>query len=447
MNILEKIFSAGVVGEGGAGFPTHIKLKTSVEYFIINGAECEPFLATDQYIMEHHASEVIKAMDIVAKHLGAKHAVIALKAKYKDEVKAIKEAIENEKSSVEIFLLDNFYPVGDEQMIVYEVTGRSVTPGGIPASTDTVVANVGTMLGIYEALLDQPVTYKYVSIVGDIKTPMVAKVPIGTPISDCIALAGGSLLGSYSLIIGGPMMGRIIEEAEAKEKLVTKTVGGIILVPKDHYLVNRAKTSIEHIQNQTRSACIQCRFCTDLCPRFLIGHPLEPHKIMRKFGQITDYDEEFKGALLCCECGICELFACPMSLAPRMVNVFLKDELRKKGIRYTDSGEEIVANPIRDYRKVSPERLISRIDMTDYQPTKPKVYQEYEPNGVRIPLSQHIGKPATPIVSEGDKVKVGDLIATISANELGANIHASISGIVLKVSDEITIQKISEEVK
>lgn len=447
MNILEKIFKAGVVGEGGAGFPTHIKLKTKVEYFIINGAECEPFLATDQYIMEHHAREIINAMDLVAEHLGAKHAVIALKGKYKDEIKLIKEAIELENSAVEIFLLDNYYPAGDEQMIVYDVTGRTVTPGGIPASTDTVVANVGTMLGIYEAVSGQPVTYKYVSVVGEVKTPMVVKVPIGTTISECVELAGGSLLQDYSLILGGPMMGKFIEAAEAKERLVTKTVGGIIVIPKNHYLMNRANTSIEHIQNQTLSACIQCRYCTDLCPRFLIGHPLEPHKIMRKFGKVTEYGEEFKSALLCCECGVCELLACPMQLAPRMVNVFLKGELGKKGIRYNGDASDITAHPIREYRKVAPQRLISRIDLADYEPTKPSAYKEYEPDKVIIPVRQHIGRPATPTVSEGDRVEVGDLIASVSEDEVGANIHASISGIVLKIGENITIQKDSQGVK
>lgn len=447
MDILEKIFQAGVVGGGGAGFPTHIKLKTEVEYFIINGAECEPFLATDQYIMEHHATELIKAIDVVAKRLKAKHAIIALKGKYGDEIKALKGAIELEKSAVEIFLLDNFYPVGDEQMAIYEVTGRSVTPGGIPSSTGTVVANVGTMLNVYEALNDQPVTYKYVSIVGDVAIPMVAKVPIGTTINDCIELAGGSQLSNYDIIIGGPMMGRFIEGAEAKDELVTKTVGGIIVIPKDHYLVKMASSSVEHIQNQAQSACIQCRFCTDLCPRFLIGHPLEPHKIMRKFGQKVEIDEEFEGAMLCCECGVCELFACPMHLAPRMVNVFLKGELRKKGIGYSHKGDKVKANPIREYRKVSPERLISRVDMSDYEVKKPKAYKEYEPDMVSIPLQQHIGRPANPIVLEGDIVKAGAPIASISEDEMGANIHASISGIVLKVNKNITIQRISEGVK
>ena len=446
MNVVEKVFKAGVVGEGGAGFPTHIKLKTSVEYFIINGAECEPFLATDQYIMKHHARDMIRAMDICAEHLGAKHAVIALKGKYKGEVKAIEEAIRLENSSVEVFLLDNYYPVGDEQMIVYEVTGRTVTPGSIPASVGAVVANVGTMVSIYDAIQDKPVTYKYVSIVGDVKTPMVARVPIGTSVSDCIALAGGSNLADYDIILGGPMMGTFIEKEAAQETVVTKVSGGIIVIPKNHYLVNMAQTSLEHIKNQTKSACIQCRYCTDLCPRFLIGHPLEPHKIMRQFGQVTEYGEEFKSALLCCDCGICELYACPMQLAPRLVNGFIKGELRKQGIGYTGDDTKVEAREMADYRKISQERLIPRIDLADYKAAKPAIYQEFEPDQVEIPLSQHIGKPARPIVSEGDTVAVGDLIASVSEDEVGANIHASISGIVLKVSNRITIQKDSQGV-
>ena len=130
-----------------------------------------------------------------------------------------------------------------------------------------------------------------------------------------------------------------------------------------------------------------------------------------------------------------------------MVNVYLKGELRKKGIRYEHQGEEITANSVREYRKISPERLISRIDLADYEHKKPDVFKEYEPDTVVIPLSQHIGKPASPLVKVGDMVNVGDLIASISEEDLGANIHASISGIVLKVDNQITIQKISEGVK
>ena len=121
MDIIQKVFNAGIVGAGGAGFPAHIKLKTNVEYFIVNGAECEPFLATDKYLMRNHMTEVIRAMDIIGKHLKAKHSVIALKEKYHDEIEIIKETIKEEGSQVEIFLLGNYYPSGDEQMLVHDV--------------------------------------------------------------------------------------------------------------------------------------------------------------------------------------------------------------------------------------------------------------------------------------------------------------------------------------
>src|SRR5674536_42115 len=127
---------------------------------------------------------------------------------------------------------------------------------------------------------------------------------------------------------------------------------------------------MQHIINQTKSACIQCSYCTQMCPRYLLGHPLRPHKIMRALSMSVDHTEEvFKEALICSECGICEMYACPMGISPRQVNIMIKNELRQKGVKFI-SKEEIIPSEDRDGRQVPVSRLVQRLDLGKYTKIK-----------------------------------------------------------------------------
>ena len=153
MELLEQIVRAGVVGLGGAGFPTGKKLDCRVEWLIVNGAECEPLLRTDRYLMRHNAGRVVRAAGAVARMVGAKHCVIALKRAYTEEWKALEAALVGGGTvPIELFPLDSFYPAGDEQVLVYEVTERVVPPAGIPLDVGAVVSNLATMNAISDAM-------------------------------------------------------------------------------------------------------------------------------------------------------------------------------------------------------------------------------------------------------------------------------------------------------
>lgn len=446
MELLQKIFDAGVVGAGGAGFPTHIKLDSKPEILIINGAECEPLLETDKFLMRTKSIEIIRSMEEVGNYIEAKKLVIGLKKKYKEEIAKLQKTIEDLNSKVELFLLDNFYPAGDEQILVYEITKRSIFAGGIPLDVGVVVSNVGTMINIYEAVNDKAVTDKYVSVIGEVKCPCIIEAPIGISVAECIEAAGGAKLEEFSLIMGGPMMGKIVHGDEIGNEVITKTIGALIVIPKDHYIVKRKETTMKHIVNRAKSACIQCSMCTDLCPRYLIGHNLRPHRIMRSIGLSEMNGEVLKEALICCECGICELYACPMGLSPRTINAYLKKELRKKGIRYEKKEGQTIAREMREYRKIPVPRLISRIDLTEYEGKNIEGPYDIETIEVRIPLNQHIGKPASPIIAVGDKVSKGQLIGKVEMGEFGANIHSSIDGKVCEVSEIVAIRSDKNEV-
>lgn len=446
MDLIKKIFDAGVVGAGGAGFPTHIKLNCSVEYLIINGAECEPLLETDKYLMRTESNKIIKAIEEVAGEIQAKRMIIGLKSKYKEEIKVLKKTIEQLNSRVELFLLDNFYPAGDEQILVYEITKRSIPAGGIPLDVGVVVSNVGTLVNIFDAINEKPVIDKYVTIIGEIKEPCIIKVPIGISVQKCIEAAGGALLDDYAVILGGPMMGRIIYKKQIKKEFITKTISSLILVPRNHYIVGRKELSIRHIINRAKTACIQCSMCTDMCPRNLIGHKLRPHRIMRSIG-MAEYDEKIlMEALICCECGICELYACPMGLSPRSMNAYIKKELRNKGIRYQKEHQKTIVKEMREYRKIPVNRLISRLGLNKYKDNKVTELFEITSDRVCISLKQGIGKPASPVVSIGDKVSKGQLIGEVKMGEIGSNVHASIDGKVCEISDYVVIQSENNEV-
>lgn len=435
MNFLDAIYNAGVVGAGGAGFPTHMKMTKEVGTFIVNGAECEPLLEVDKFLMREKSYELIKGMEIIAENLKSKRTVIGLKKKYKKEIEILSETISKLNSNVELFLMENFYPAGDEQIMVKDITGKSIPAGGIPLDVDAVVSNVGTVINVYEALEEKPVIKKYVSILGEVNNPIILEVPIGMSLNECITKAGGAKIKNYAVIDGGPMMGKILHKEELEEKSVVKTTGALIILSEDHYIIKRKERPVEHVLNETRAACIQCRMCTDMCPRHLIGHNLRPHRVMRAMGMGGDDEEILKEALICCECNVCELFACPMGISPKSTNTYLKGVFREKGVRYEGSKEIPEADPMRESRKIPINRLIARLNLTKYYNNKIADLERVTTDKVKIFLSQHIGKPALPIVKIGEDVSEGQRIAEVGREEFGANVHASINGMVSKIEN------------
>lgn len=444
VGILEQIEAAGVVGCGGAGFPTHKKLTDNIEYLIVNAAECEPLLWTDRYLMREKAEQIIDTVQRMQKELKIRHCIIAVKRHYEEETAALSAAIARSGADIALHLLESFYPAGDEQAIVYEVTGRVVPPAGIPLAVGTVVQNVATICAIADALQGIPFTHKYLTITGEVNHPVILRVPLGTRYTDCLKLAGGTVHPSFFVITGGPMMGRTMPMAELEQAVVTKTTSGILILPENGYHARTSQANMTHILNRARSACIQCTSCTQLCPRHLLGHPLQPHRIMRKMavgGPVSAmlHDPDIRSAQLCCECGICESYACPMGLLPRRINRMIKGELAKAGLRWEGGTETQPVSPYREARKVPSEKAAARVQVRKYDHYIVKELLEATPASVEIPLDMHIGPPADPIVKAGDHVKTGDVIARHREGALGAHIHASISGQIQAVGTRIII--------
>lgn len=439
-DLIRLIREAGIVGEGGAGFPAHVKYDTDVDTVIANGCECEPLLHTDQHVMRTRTSAIVSAMQAIVAATGATRGVIGIKRKYVEIAGMFRDAIQG--TGLELAELDNFYPAGDEQILVREITGKTIPPLGLPKDVGAVVANVGTLSAVAEAIKGLPVTHKVLTVTGSVAGSAVLRVPLGTSMKEILAQCGGATVADPIYILGGPMMGRIVDSQDQFDKeSITKTSGGLIVLPRGHYLHKMASLDLHTMQRRASTACIQCRMCTELCPRHLIGHKFETHKVMRAFGGGKDVAMGALEASLCCECGVCELYSCPMGLSPRRINGALKASFRENKVQYTGPREVVPSQVVmRDYRKIPVPRLAIKIGIDEYMNIHPEFKGDYIPNQVNISMRQHIGAPSSPVVKAGDKVQVGQVIATIPEGALGATIHASIAGAVVEVGNEIVIK-------
>ncbi|HWR39151.1 MAG TPA: 4Fe-4S dicluster domain-containing protein [Patescibacteria group bacterium] len=438
--IVEKVQAAGVVGAGGAGFPTQVKINATVDVIIANGAECEPLLRAHQLLMAAESEKIFLGMQAVMAATGAKSAYIGLKRKYYDAVRNLQAVIDRSGDSrIQLYFLPDFYPAGDEHALLHEVTGRIVPEGGIPLNVGVIVINVETLLNVAQAMVDTPVTEKYLTVGGAVRQPITLKVPLGMKISQLIELAGGANVSEYGLVDGGPMMGKII----SGDDVVTKTTGGILVLPKDHPVITNKNMPWQVVINRARAVCCNCRACTDNCPRNLLGHSLEPHRIMQAVGSGAGADSgAVTTAFLCSECGACDTFGCTMGLSPRRVNMELKRQMAKAGIKNPHHEKPLKARANREFRRIPTKRIVARLGLMAYDVEAPLSDKKVEPQEVRLPLVQHIGAPAQPVVKTGDVVQAGDLIARIpEGTVVGANLHASISGTVFAVENYIGIRR------
>jgi len=433
-----KLRDSGIVGAGGAGFPTYAKLNSLAEVVILNCAECEPLLRVDRQLCIYHTEEILKALELIVKTLKAKKGIFAIKSEYKEAIASLKEVI-YKYTNIEIKILENVYPAGDEVVLVYEATGKIVPEGSLPIDVGAVVLNTETVLNIYNCVfLDKPVTDKYVTITGEVNNPTTILVPIGTSISECIEIAGKAKIQNFKIILGGPMTGKI----GSLEDVITKTSKAIIVLPEGHSVILKRQVKSSIKINRAMSVCSQCRMCTDLCPRYLLGHNIQPHRIMNALANgMTSDIEAYTSAYLCCGCGICENYACYQGLAPSSIIGELKARLSEKGVKNTTSKIASKVNIMREGRKVPMQRLTARLGLTKYNIDAPLIDKLCTVYKVVIKLNQHIGATTTAMVKVSDFVNIGDLIALIEDGKLGANIHASISGVITAANNEaITIE-------
>ena len=356
--IKDKIEKAGVVGAGGAGFPSHIKILENIDTILINGVECEPLLKTDFHLIKTYKKELFEALNSLCDDLNIKSGVIAIK-KHTAELLNIKDGENDKKAGFKI--VKDIYPAGDEIVLIKEALGKNVPAGNLPSSVSVVVFNVETLLNIKNALSDIPVTEKYLTIGGNTDKAYVIKVPIGTPVLYIFERLGIFVPENNLVLDGGPMMGKIINH---KTAVITKTTKGLLIIDKNTFCIRQKLTNLGSAVNRAAGSCCGCRMCTDMCPRYLMGYPIEPHKILQAFPK-TSENKTHKGAFYCSGCGVCEAIACPQNISPNKLfanikSKLIKDEIKPERYEYS--------NPlsVREYRKIPASRIVDRLGIRKY---------------------------------------------------------------------------------
>lgn len=432
MSLADQVREAGVVGAGGGGFPAHVKLAARADTIIANGAECEPLLHKDAAVMEHFAAQVVKGMLLAMEATGARDGIVGIKAKKTGAVKAMTEACRG--TPLRVHLLGDYYPAGDEYDLVHETTGRLIPPAGIPINVGCVVNNVETFGNIARAAEGRPVTHKLVTIAGAVKHPVTLWAPIGTPYREVITTAAGGFDCAFpALVLGGLMMGSLSLDLDAP---VTKTSTGVVVLPQSHHYVERKLRPPKAQAAIGKSACDQCRYCTEYCPRFLLGYDVQPHAVMRSLAFTgTGADSWNQLASLCCSCGLCTLYACPEELYPKEACDDAKAAMRRANQKWTGS-MTVKPHPMRDGRRVPIQSLMKKLDILDYDAPAKFEPIELNPRRAVLPLKQNAGAPAQPRVKAGDLVGAGQKIGEIPERALGAPLHAPFAGTVESVNEQ-----------
>ena len=430
MSILE-IERCGVVGAGGAGFPTHVKLDSQPDTVIMNAAECEPLLHKDMELILNYSDEVLAGFRKVIEITGAKQGLIGIKGKHEHEIEILNSKV---SGNIKVVSVEDIYPAGDEVTLIHMTTGRIVQPGALPISVGCVVLNVESL---YNIGIGKPVTDKFISVAGAVEVPATVKVPIGTTYSEILSKFNITE-DKYVIRAGGLMMGSLEHDLNT---VVSKRTGALIVLPIDHHTVktyNKFDTEEATIRI-AKAACDQCYECTDLCPRYILGQPVRPETAMRNIMFSTDENPFiFPGNSACCECNLCTMYSCPEGLDPRGATIIEKRIAREQNLTW--SGEDVSPHPMNEFRKVPTIKLMQRLDVLMFKDEGPLTDLNILPKEVRVPLNQHIGAPAQAIVVVGQSVNKFDLIASANG-KVSSNIHASVSGIVTNISDtEIIIQ-------
>ena len=429
---LQEIADLGIVGAGGAGFPAYVKLGARPEFLIVNAAECEPLLHKDGEIIKHFAGIFLEGCAAAKGLCGATSVIIGIKKKYRENIAQLASLLPRNMS---IVALDDFYPAGDEVTLVYKITGRVIQPGALPISCGTIVQNVETLFNIG---LNKPVTGKFLTIAGAVEKSITLNVPIGTSIRELLTNVVITV-PDYAVIANGVMMGYVEDDLDS---VITKRSGGYIILPKDHYVVRmhiRARNN-DKVTMLAKSSCDQCSYCTELCPRYLLGHPVRPELAMRNRLFSTDKEPRaHTGNSFCCDCNLCTLYACPEDLDPRGACRIEKPILKSGGGKWVGPAA-VSAHPMARYRATPVSRLKERIGIANYDDHAPLAAMNKMPGSVIILLLQHIGAPALPCVKRGDRVKKGDCIGKANGT-ISAPVHASIDGMVRNVgASTITLE-------
>jgi electron transport complex protein RnfC len=319
-SLIEAVRKSGVVGLGGAGFPTHVKLNVDparIEYLIVNGTECEPYITSDAYTMTERSADMAVALKALQQHMGIKHIIIGIESNKKKAIKSMMQLM-NECAvgcQVDVKVLPSVYPQGGEKVLIYHTTGRQVPAGKLPIDVGCIVVNCTTLAAIGTYLqTGMPLVEKCVTVDGGaVTTPQNVVVPIGTSMADLFEFCGGLKTEPAKVLYGGPMMGVAVPDVNQP---VLKNTNAVLALTKKEAKLPRT------------TACIRCGACTNNCP-----FGLAPAAILKAYDKRDTVRLEELDVMSCMECGCCS-FVCPanrpLTQTNKLSKVLLKEEKAKE---------------------------------------------------------------------------------------------------------------------
>ncbi|MDH5301446.1 MAG: electron transport complex subunit RsxC [Gammaproteobacteria bacterium] len=335
------IREAGIVGLGGAGFPTYVKLNPGpgklIDTLIINGAECEPYITCDDRLMQERPHDIIEGVKIIRHAVQAKNCIIAIEDNKPQAIAALQQALaEQNISDISIAIVPTRYPAGGEKQLIYTVTGLEVPANGLPLHVGVLCQNVATAAAVYYAVnRGEPLVSRYVTITGDVAQPRNLQVLIGTLVEDLVEFCGGNLRNSQRIIMGGPMMGFALHDSQVP---IIKTSNCII--------VDAGNVAVLPPRDRTMP-CIRCGSCVEVCPVKLLPQQMYWLSKAEEFDKVQNYN-----LFDCIECGCCD-YVCPSNIPLVQVYRFAKGQIWK---RERDKQKADQARERHDFRQSRLER-------------------------------------------------------------------------------------------
>jgi len=424
---------------------------------IVSALKDNPLSFAEEYLLQREWPKIIDGLKLLMVNHHAEKGIIAVSKSDRPVIADLKHCVED-CDNIDLFFVDNFYPAADQAILIYEITGQLFSRATPAALSGSLVYELRTVINICEAVTEKtPVTRRLLTCTGEVALPSLVLGHLGVSFREVIELCGGATIDEYVILSGAPARGAITTDIDTP---VTRSTTTITVLPADHELVKERFQTIGAQIKKSKSVCNQCSFCTELCPVYLLGGKLYPHLIMRQIAYgLAEPEEVILGALLCSECGICEVFACPHKLSPRAVNREIKERLKQEAEpeclldgqingnkgddRISDQTDGQISGKLqphsnRDYRKVSFERLADLFSVGPYAEPPKMELLETSPGQVELLFQEMSAAGVLPRVKPGEEIAQGSLVAETKM-PTGAGLHTSISGKVTFLNKERVI--------
>ncbi len=426
------------IEEAGPGEKTalHERLKKKrVDTIIVNGTGCEPLVATDQYLLKTERRSIVCGIEFLMESLGAEKAIFALNEKYRTIYEDFSRQFHN-RDDVKAIPVGDFYPSGDEPVLVYEVTGRVIPQGSSALDVRCVVMNVETVFDVGNALSEKkPVTGVFLNCAGEVKYPSIVHACNGVAIGEIVSLCGGATAKDCVAVIGGPIRGHVETDFDTPVRKDTKSV---IVLQREHEVVQRLTMPLEVMLRRSKAHFYLWAFCTDFCPLHLLGYDVDPTDLMRRISYdlhdtpVSVLDTVF----LCSSCGVCDLQPGAPQISPSAINGMVRSRLLEEGYHPAFTKKNGSVHEVREARKVPRPKVLERLHLSKYDRISSLRCLQTDPSRVEIMLDQGSGVRSKPVVEVDERVAKESLIAEAPSHGNGAHIHASIEGRVIYMDKE-----------